>query len=365
MSVSHLRGLLLAAASVTAVACATDQPTGPATNDLASRVIALGFSSKGMQDHGDYVVVEGDIRLDKAPLLNSAPSNPTYGKGVPNRPTYQYNTNAIVSRSYVTHIVVDLTNIASVSDWANAARNAMADYNSSGSAIHMSEGSPGDITFSSAGTLNGYIAVASWPYQGSPSGKPGPTITVSQVYDSTYNVGQKEKVLVHELGHTLGLRHDNALQTEGAGSIGANLIFTTIANDPSSVMVTPYDGSPWSGFDQYDLNALKMLYNPITATITGPTLVANGHWCTWNVNATGGVPPYTYSWQVQEPAFSYFSPQSTNQSTQSSFLTEGNNFSGSFPMTVIVFDSGGWSNTVGTFVNDTGFGGSYDHTYCS
>ena len=94
-----------------------------------------------MEDHGDYVVVEGDIRLEKAALVSSTPSSPAYGKGVPNHPTYQYYTNTIVSANYVTNIVVNLNNIAGVSDWANAARNAMADYITSGSTVHMSEGS--------------------------------------------------------------------------------------------------------------------------------------------------------------------------------------------------------------------------------
>jgi hypothetical protein len=364
MSRPYLRGLLLVSASATAFACSTDRATAPSTDDLANRVTALGFSSKGMEDHGDYVVVEGDIMLEKSSLFSAAPINPTDGKSAPNRPTYQYYTNALVSDNYVRNIVVDLTGIAGASNWADAARNAIADYNASGSAIHMSEGSPGDITFSSVYQFSpgddSTIARASWPVQGSPSGKPGPTIRVAQYFNDFFpNVGQKEKILVHEFGHTIGLRHDNALNTEGAGSLGANHISGTPVSDPNSVMVPYYDGYPWSGFDQYDLLALKRLYNPINPTMTGPAMIASSRLCTWTVNTVGGVPPYTYSWYVFGPG--QFSP---NSGTQQTFQSITSSVSGSYYISVNVTDATGWSNGRALPATHTGFGGSYDHTYC-
>ena len=46
------------------------------------------------------------------------------------------------------------------------------------------------------------------------------------------------------------------------------------------------------------------------------------------------------------------------------FQTEGNTFSGTFYMFVNVTDATGWSNGTARPVQDTGFGGSYDHNYC-
>ena len=360
MSLSNIRGLLFAAACGTAVACSTDRATGPETDDLARRVAELGFSTKGMEDNGDYVVVEGDIRLNKAALLNAPRSTPPSAKRVPGPPAFQYYTNALVSQTYVTQIVVDLTNIQGVSDWADAARSAIADYNAAGSAVHMSEGSPGDITFSSVTSFpNPYgIAQASFPYQGSPAGKPGPTITVAQNYNDAYALGQKEKVLVHEFGHTLGLRHDNAAVTEGSAGIGANRVGGTPTSDPNSVMVTPYDGSYWSGFDQYDVVALKSLYNPMSVTLSGATSIPTQHWCHWSATVTGGVPPYTYYWGVVNN--SNMSPQNGTQ--QSFFAFTGYYFNNPFIIYVTVTDASGWGG--GQAVNVSYTSGSYDHTYC-
>jgi hypothetical protein len=121
--------------------------SGPAPNDLAARVRALGFTPVGLEDHGDYVVVEGDIRLDRAALFGNE-SDETAPSKVPYSLTYRYYTNQIVSRFYVKQVVVNLSGLAGLSDGATAARNAIADYNAPGSLVHMSESSPGDISFS-------------------------------------------------------------------------------------------------------------------------------------------------------------------------------------------------------------------------
>jgi hypothetical protein len=265
-------------------------------SDLERRVKALRFSTQGMEDHGSFIVVEGDIRLEKAILLGQPPSAGTPGLAVPNRPLYQYSTNALVSQGYVSQIVVDLTGVNGVSNWASAARNAMADHNSAGSAVYMIEGSPGDITFSAVQSLGGTaIARASFPFEASTSGKPGPTITVSQASD-TLTLGQKEKVLVHELGHTIGLRHDNApvVDQGGAGQAGANLVPGTNQIDSYSVMVGFFDGAPWSGFSQYDLVALRTLYPFVT--ISGPSNMGPGNTCYYTATGNGGVAPYVYTW---------------------------------------------------------------------
>lgn len=293
--------LLLIASTFITVACATDRITGPPDDDLTSRVKALGFSVIGMEDHGSYVVVEGDIRLEKAILLQGLGStDPSPGKQAPKGAAYQYRTNQTVSQAYVQQITVDLTNINAVSDWATAARTVISGYNASGSRIQMSEASPGDITFHTVSSAS-WIGLASWPYQGSPSGKPGPTITINTSYDNLA-LNQKEWVMAHEFGHTLGLRHDNALANEGAGSSGANLIPGTPQSDGSSIM-WPYLGTrTWVGFSGYDLVALRWLYPlPVfEASISGPQYVARYQSAQYFGNSINGVGPYTYEWRSRQ-----------------------------------------------------------------
>lgn len=305
MGCARFSRLLFIASVLTTAACGTDPSTSPPVDDLTSRVKALGFSVSGMQDYGTYILVEGDIRLEKEILLQGldvpAERAPSPRMRAPQTGVRQYSTTTTVSQTYVKQITIDLTNVNAISNWASAVRTAIAAYNASGSVVYMSEASPGDITFYTVSSA-GYIAQASWPYQGSPSGKPGPTITVNTGYNGLA-LNQKQLTMAHELGHTIGLRHDNALATEGAGTAGANLVSGTPQSDASSIMVAVLGSRTWVGFSNYDLVALRTLYPappPFTVSISGPQQVTLYQSAQYFATPANGTAPFTYEWRSRQ-----------------------------------------------------------------
>jgi len=243
---------LAALAACDAPPTATRAPAQP--EDVRAMVEAMGFRGDMVQDFGDYVVVEGDIRIGKAELrANLRPG----GKA---GPRYQYRTTNLVSSPKVHQIVVDVSGLSSVSAWQTAARDAMAQWNAiSGSYVKMVEGSSADITMGTTCTSSSVAAFASFPS----GGNPGPTVTVNTCFGYTLNDSQRLRNMVHELGHTLGFRHSNYTQLgETAGTEGAIQVTgtPTSGNDANSVMNGGTALNSWIGFSTYDQTAVRALY---------------------------------------------------------------------------------------------------------
>lgn len=295
-----------ALAGLLAIWACSDSAVAPSgRDDLRARVAALGFGTAGMQDHGDYVVVEGDIVLNKAALLGGAgkakPTTTSIGSLVPGAPRQQWGTTQLVSNTYVRQITVDLSQLSGEPNWTQAARNAMADYNALNTAVHISEASSADITMYMISSFDdGTVAQASWPRDASTSGKPGPTIHISQAFDN-YSVAVMEKVLVHELGHTLGMRHSDWQSIgETVGSEGATQVWQTDPTDPNSVMNHCVCGTEWGGFSAGDITAFNILYPYLTVAISGRQFVTAPGTYRYSATVSGGTASsYYYTWQVR------------------------------------------------------------------
>jgi hypothetical protein len=295
-------GILLCA--LAALAACSDQPSevlappaAAADQALIERVVAMGFRREMIVDRGDYFQVEGDIVVRKADL-----AGPLFSEGIaPGAgPSFQYHTTNLVSQGKMAGgIRISLSGISTSSVWMNAARAAINYWNAtSGTKIYMVEGTPADITVS-FGTLDpGVAGQASFPS----GGNPGPTITISTAIPM--DQGQKQWVMVHELGHTLGYRHTNWQAVgETAGTVGAvHISGTPTGADNSSVFRSGLSSWPyWNGFSSYDQVANRYLYPGPAPTLTSQGFDGSGHpqfaWSAVSNASHYAVTEWVYYWE--------------------------------------------------------------------
>ncbi|MCH7411081.1 zinc-dependent metalloprotease [Belliella sp. DSM 111904] len=108
-------------------------------------------------------------------------------------------------------------------------------------------------TFSGGGP----IAAANLPLNGAP----GNRIRVNTSYNNSYNLNQKTAVMVHEIGHIIGLHHTD-WQTPSANpnNVPGILINGTWNEDSYSIMNHIYNGQPFNWFAWLDLLAIRNIY---------------------------------------------------------------------------------------------------------
>jgi hypothetical protein len=263
---------LIAAASLIAVSCtdATLPRPEPASPEIRARLVAEGFPDSLIVDAGANFIVDGDIVIVKKDVLRRMGSI-----AVPGRPRFQYISNRrVAGYAYIT-VTVNLTGLAGLPDWANAMRDAFAEYNAlSGSGVHFVEQN-NSYAMVRTGSYYGenccHVAYSHYP---SGSGAPGDSVLVNTYY-SYYNASQKKTVAMHELGHIIGFLHADWGVIHDVDLAGTVKIANTPDNDLDSYMQHAIGGIPWNGFPYYDRVALRTIYRGPGAVLTGS--LSGGH----------------------------------------------------------------------------------------
>lgn len=212
--------------------------------ELTAYLGSLGFDTTDYFVEDGKIVVEGDIAFDIETIKKEiAPQVDGISK--------QYAHGYLVRQSRITYVRIRTTsNVTSA--WSNAVNNAINEWNAIANCkirlVPVSSSSYANITISRNSTGYGYVALASFP---DALGNPGPTININPDFDDLSAL-QKDFVMVHELGHCLGMRHVNNTES------GRIHIPGTPVTDANSVM-HPFVRS-WTRFSDADRNAAQYLY---------------------------------------------------------------------------------------------------------
>lgn len=275
---------------------------------MLAKIKELGFQTDNIRESGDYYVVEGDIRIAKSALSATKSQEK------------QLNLGGKIAQGHTNQLILgNLTNVVITQEdfdtrWFYAIREAVAAWNAIGNcrinlihsynqfyAPYTNSVTP-NITVKKANLGTGGFGEADFPTD---AGQPGATLFVNPFTNNVTSTGadngvprsheQDVYMLIHEIGHCLGLRHtDYAVEgnyDKYGRYVGVNVVPGTPSTgaswaDPSSVMNSGRLGTSniWSGFSSYDVIAAQYLYPPVTTpfvstfqnVINGPSSVSAG-----------------------------------------------------------------------------------------
>jgi hypothetical protein len=284
-----VKKILTAALILLLFACSNQSDNANTQQTDMDRALAQlekeGFDMSKITPDGDAVIVDGDARLSLETILSSEGRDK------------QYATRYSMTQSNASNIRIRITS-GVPSAWVTATRQAIANWNASGSNVQMTEVSSGEnmtIYYQNLGNPQA-IAQAEFP---SSSGQVGYRVRINTNFASL-SASRKEFTMTHEIGHCIGFRHTNWFDRNSNGVSGdvqgdrepdtgiyvlSHIAGTPTGLDGSSVMNAIV--ANWNGFGQYDLVAVRALYPsgttppPTGGGITGPQNPAAGQSATF------------------------------------------------------------------------------------
>lgn len=219
-----------------------------------SIISSLGLDTTSVVDLGEYYVAEGDILLFKNKITEYLYKDDATSI------TKQARTSSIVNDTNIKNVKVKIDeSLGGVSNWTEALENAILLYNNTITNIYITKVTSDYDLLIKEDTSIGSDVLGQGTFPA--SGKVGELIKINTNYNYL-SLSQKIFLLVHELGHNLGLRHTN---WSGLGEAETGIGIDGTPNsgsspDPSSVMNGRTGSYYWSNFSYYDIVALHALY---------------------------------------------------------------------------------------------------------
>ncbi len=239
-------------------------PSG-VSEEVISRIAALGFNTGEVTlTEGGYIV-EGDIFLSEASVNDPATAIQSLIVGG----AEQYRTTNLVTGLPRTISVWISTQLPS--SYVAILDIAIARYNAEGISLtfqRVSTSSAAQIKFTKAPSGAGYLASAGFPSGGNPYN----SVKVNSTYiGSNPNQSYLASIMAHEMGHCIGFRHTDymdrsyscggAYSNEGSAGIGAiHIPGTPTTADANSWMLACIGTNQNRPFNNNDKTALNYLY---------------------------------------------------------------------------------------------------------
>ncbi len=226
---------------------------------------SLGFKTNNIVEKDSIYIAEGDISFNKVYVLNQIKKGKTTDEV--GRHSYQ----SLISQNRTNIYVRVAPNIITFANYDNAVREAIRQWNSVTNCrvnlIYTPAGvnMPIDITIQAGDLGTGLCGQGSWPT----SGLAGSTVTIDLDETLSLSFPQLIFLLIHEIGHNLGLRHSDITNPPN------NVIPGTPVFDANSVMRSATCGFTFVALTQADIDAVRFMYpanSPTLVTqISGPS----------------------------------------------------------------------------------------------